>query len=210
MTGTEFAIRRRPSRSAQPIGGLLLLWLIGSALFPIRVIGNVYDIYVPFLGLRPQLASIGLALHLATLHAALFLAGAALDLSHICVWILLVSSYIRRSSSTRRLMITFVALGVAHCLLTIMSPGARVTDHWDAVIVASLLVLSLPYVQLSERVRTTFVRRPISRSAVRAAVAGSVVLCVALGGLTLRSYVRFDPAAVAGQHGWHSAPGQDP
>jgi hypothetical protein len=185
------------SWSSPPVGGLLALWTIGLVLFPIRFATNFYDTSLPFLGLRPCHASLGAALHLFPEHAAFFVLGVALEISQLCAWLALFSAYFARSSSTRRLMVAFLALGIARSLLTLIVPGATVKGHEREGATVAVLTLWLPYVLLSERIRTTFVRRPVSPLTSRAAIGGFVALSLMLCGLSVRSYVSFDPVAFA-------------
>jgi len=188
-------------RSSPRIGGPLLLWMLGLALFPIRLIENVYDTSLPMLGLRPCNFSIGGSFHLFPQYGALFLFGVVLDIGRICVWMMLVSSFFTRSSSTRPLMATFLVLGVAHSVLPLVPPTASLKHHYVQCLTAVAMALWLPYVLLSQRVRRTFVHGSISRPSVRVAIATFVFLSIGLGAATIRSYLRFTPAAFAASPG---------
>jgi hypothetical protein len=157
------------------------------------------------LGLRPCRYSIGAALHLHPIHAALFVLGIALDIGQFCLWLMLISSYVSRSSSTRRLMLTFLLVGIARNLLPAITPGAPIRGHEIECASVFVLALWLPYVLMSERIRRTFVSEPISGPAKHGAIGGFLVLSVALGGLILRSLLSFDPSAFAGSPGSNSS-----
>jgi hypothetical protein len=175
-----------------PLGGPLVLWTIGLLLFPIRFAVRVFQDYLPVLGLRPNNVSIGASLHLFPAHGVCFALAMALDISRFGAWLMLVSSYFSRSSSTRRLMVTFLLLGIVQSLLPMIIVRAPVKEHEYDILRAIVMALWLPYLLLSERVRNTFALGPVSRSAVRSAIVGFLVLSVALGGLMLRSYLRSD------------------
>lgn len=191
------AVSRERNWLSPPVGGLLTLWTIGLVLFPIRLAGVFYDTSLPLLGLRPCKASLGAALHLFPGHAALFVLGVALDISQLCVWLVLSSAYFARSSSTRRLMAALLLLGIAQSILPLMVPGASLKDRDRECVTVVVLALWCPYVLLSERVRNTFVQQPLSRLIFRVAAGGFAALSVALCGLSVRSYLSFDPVAFA-------------
>lgn len=199
------------AQSSPRIGGLLVLWTIGLALFPIVFAPNFYQTSLPALGLRPCNVPIGAALHLSPPYGVLlFLLGVALDIGQVCVWPTLVWSYFARSSSTRRLTITFLGLGLAHGLLPIMVSGGSIKGHETACFEVLAMGLGLPYVLLSERVRRTFILRPISELTLRGAIGSFLVLSVVLGGFIARSYLTFDPAAFARSSALKSTTGKNP
>lgn len=184
-------------RSSPRIGGLLVLWMIGLALFPIRIAESVHDTSLPMLGLGPCNFSIGGSLHLFPQYGALFLFGVLLDIGRICVWMMLVSSFFTRSCSARSLMAAFLLFGVARSVQPLLTPGASFKHHELQCLTAIVMTLWLPYVLLSERVRRTFVQGSLSRSAVRVGIGSFVFLSIGLGAVTVRSYLRFDPPAFA-------------